>query len=189
MGLDIFLVTDNTAELDTAEYLTGDLRQQHRLSRTFCNFMCRQYVVEGEAELEQIAKLVKLDLAIFHEMELYADEYAISEMLEEASTGAERERIRVQIQEANAKCENNIDRLLTTVETLIQRLSGMPDLPSQLNDHGSDTLTNNRYFARLPEAAGSTYFDNSFLQDLGNMKSFIEYAKSKGSRTVYFHIG
>ena len=65
MGLDILIGTNNYEALHSADYHDekNDYFNKHSLSRTFCNFMCRQNVVSHEPEFDQIRKITGVDIS------------------------------------------------------------------------------------------------------------------------------
>ena len=184
MGLDILLGANNQAELDAGDYNPND----HSLSRNFCNFMYRRSAIEEEPELDQIGRLTGIDISPLYEMENYILPEDLKSMLEHADDEAERQEIIEQNNAAAAAMSGNIDRVLTTVESLLTQLATIADLPSRLLPDEYDTLHSTAYFANFAATKMNAY-DNTFGQDLRNMKSFLLYAKSKGSETVFFVYG
>ncbi|SES92031.1 hypothetical protein [Hymenobacter actinosclerus] len=184
MGLDILLGANNQAELDAGHYDPDD----HQLSRNFCNFMCRRWAIEEEPELDQIGRLTGVDISPLYEMDNYTLPEDLSSMLEYADDDAERQEILARTQAASAAMAGNIDRVTATVEGLLTQLTTMEDLPSRLRPDPEDTLYATAYFANFSAARMNAY-DNTFGQDLRNFRSFLEYAKGKGSETVFFVYG
>jgi hypothetical protein len=153
--------------------------------------MCRPNVISGDTELEQIGKITSVDISPVLAMETYGIDSGeeLEFFLETAETEEERQKI---LHEAKLKKENlkgNIDKVLKTINSLIEKLSLIENLPDLLNDHGHDTLDNKNYFADFKVDKGQGYIGNNFGQDLRNFKRFLEYAKSKGSIMVYFNYG
>jgi hypothetical protein len=64
MGLDINIWTDNPEAVRSDDYHdpANDYFNLHSLSRTFCNFMCRQNIV-GDPELDQIGRITNIDIS------------------------------------------------------------------------------------------------------------------------------
>lgn len=187
MGLDISVRADND---DLFEY-QEDHFKLHSLSRTFCNMMCRQNVLEGgqEPELEQIGRLTGVDIAPIYEMLNYPEEQGLEFHLSVAENEEERQKILRQAEEEKANLAGNIDKVLATVEGLLSKLADVPNLPSLLDNYEYDTLYSPVYFSDFHLDRENGYIDNSFGQDLRNFRRFLEYAKSKGSTTVYFEFG
>ena len=191
MGLDIHIRTDNDDQIFTPDYHDPekDYFDKHSLSRTFCNFMCRQNVISGEPELDQIGRITKVDITPLYVMERYWDDENIKDQLTFAETEEERENVLQQIASDRQSVENNIDKVYKTITNLIDALSKIDNLPSLLTDNGWDSLDNKSYFADFDIDKGQGYIGNNFGQDLRNFKRFLEYAKEHNANTVYFSYG
>ena len=189
MGLDISIGVDNNDDVITAEYLTGehDYFNQHSLSRTFCNLMCRDAVIEHETELNQISRITGIDVDPLYLMLEYPNPDELEFLLENAETEEERQEIMSDAENARLELANNIDTVLQTISDLIDRLSNIKDLPKLLIETDFDTLGNNEYFSDFMLDKGKGYIDNNFGQDLRNFRRFLEYCKARNSKTVYFY--
>ena len=66
----------------------------------------------------------------------------------------------------------NIDKVSSTIENLLIKLSTIDNLPELLDDNGNDTLNNKKYFSEFNVDKGKGYIDNNFGQDLRNFKRF-----------------
>jgi hypothetical protein len=188
MGLDIHFMTDNSDVIFTIDYHTN-FYYQHRLSRTFCNFMCRKNAVRHEPELDQIGKITGVDISPLYDMEQYPDEEEISFSLHCAKTEEERQLI---IKDADATRESlkgNIDKVYRTVNELIDKLNSINNLPSLFEPTDFDSLQSEDYFSDFVNDKGDGYINNNFGHDLRNFQHFLTYAKSKGSETVWFKYG
>jgi hypothetical protein len=187
MGLDITIITDNCNDFpDDYHADENDYFHKHSLSRTFCNFMSRRAVVEHEPELNQIGRLTDIDIYPFYDMEAYPDEEGLEYFLETAESEEERQQIMAEAEADKEKVSNNIELILQTVSALIYSLSEIDDLPGLLFETDYDTLSNATYFADFNTDKGDGYIGNNFGQDLRNFKRFLEYAKAKGSTTIWF---
>lgn len=190
MGLDITIWTDNSKAVRSVDYHdpANDYFNLHSLSRTFCNFMCRQNIV-GEPELDQIGRITNIDISPLYEMETYQDEKNgwLSFQLEDPSY--DREALLEEARQSREKLKGNIDIVLATISLLIDKLSVIDNLHELLNDGGHDTLGYKTYFTDFNKNKGKGYIGNNFGQDLRNFKRFLEFAKEKGARTVYFLYG
>lgn len=191
MGLDIQIEANNQEELVANDYynVKNDHFNKHNLSRTFCNFMCRQNVVSHEPELNQIAKITKVDISPIYEMESYPDEENIEFHLNTADSEAEKQSILKKAEEDKTKLQGNIDKVLLTITELIDKLSSVDHLPSLLLPTDFDSLGNQEYFSSFNIDKGEGYIGNNFGQDLRNFRRFLEYAKERGTTTVWFHYG
>lgn len=182
MGLDIHIRTNNFEELNSDE--NYDDFYKYDLSRRFCNFMLRQNVVSHEPELEQIGRITGVDISPIYGMENYPDEEWIEDSLDIAESEEGRQAILKRAEEDKAKFDGNIDRVLMTLRALIDKLSTIDNLPSLLiSDEFGD------YFLDFNKDTGDGYIRNNFGQDLRNFKKTLEYAKSKGTTTVWFGYG
>ena len=144
MGLDIFICFDNNDEIFSKDYYVESLDHSrlHSLSRTFCNFMCRKNVISGEPEFDQIARITSIDISPIYDMENYGHGEELDYFLETAETDEQREQI-IKLDEASKeKLKGNLDKVLETIEKLIERLSNIKDLALLLTDNGYDTLEN-----------------------------------------------
>ena len=189
MGLDINIGVDNTNEIFTPDYYdrSNDYFKAHKLSRTFCNFMCRRGVVSGEPELDQIGKITAIDISPIYQMESYRDGDELNFLLEIAKSDEERKKILEQIKQSRENLKGNIDKVLPTINSLINKLSSIDNLSQILNDNGFSTLDYKHYFSDFNIDRGQGDTDNNFGQDLRNFKRFLEFAKDKGTTTVYFN--
>lgn len=188
MGLDIHIGTNNFKELHSGDYYDekNDYFNKHNLSRTFCNFMCRQNVVSHEPELDQIGKITGVDISPIYEMESYPDEEGLEFVLEEAESEEEKQKILKQAEEDRIKLQGNIEKVLMTVTELIEKLNSIDNLPSLLLNTDFDSLRNQEYFSDFKYDKGEGYIGNNFGQDLRNLKRFLEFAKERGTTTVWF---
>lgn len=191
MGLDILIRTDKDDQIFTADYHDSkhDHFNKHSLSRKFCNFMCRQNVVSGEPELDQIGQITSVDISPIYEMETSGSTEELEFFLEMAESEEERQQILEQAKQNKEKLKGNLDKVLVTINSLIDKLSSIDSLPQLLNDNGHDTLDYKSYFTDFNTDKGQGYIDNNFGQDLRNFKRFLEYAKERGATTVYFNYG
>lgn len=190
MGLDIHIGTDNYKEVYSPVYFLDDaFRKKRKLSRTFCNFMARRHMVQAPAELDQLGKLVNVDISPIYQMEEYVDEEYMSELLFDIEDAGKKETLLEKMHLKNELIKGNIDRVLKTVEALINQLSHTDDLEKKLTTHGYDTLGNDVYFSNFNDEQSENDFTDHFGEDMRNFKRFLEYAKSKGTTTIYFNYG
>lgn len=185
MGLDICLGTTNQRVLDESEQ---ERTRSHSLSRTFCYFMCRKSASVGEAELDQIGRLMGIDISPLYEMENYMLEEDLQSWLE-YEPEEDRAGIIQRVQAARASLEGNIDLVSRTIDALIKALATVDNLPQLLTDNGDDILNNRVYFSDFKSDKGQGYRESNFGQDLRNFKSFLEYAQNHHSTTVFFVFG
>ncbi len=191
MGLDILIITDNREEIGAGDYYDekNDYANKHSLSRTFCNFMCRQNVVSHEPELEQIGKITGVDIQSIYEMEHYPNQEGLDFLLEAAESENERQEILDQAEQDKAKLTGNLDKVLRVIEELIEKLSQIENLPDLLLPTDFDTLDYREYFANFKVDNGRGYIGNNFGQDLRNFSRFLKFAKERGATTAWFYYG
>jgi hypothetical protein len=191
MGLDIKITTDIDDKIFTGDYHDPkhDYFNKHSLSRTFCNFMCRRSAMEGEPELDQIGRITAIDISPICRMEEYVDNEELDFLLEVSENEEQRRQVHDQAQQGKEGLDGNIDQVLATVNALIEKLSGIDNLPQLLDDSGWDTLNYNGYFTDFHLDKGEGYIGNNFGQDLRNFRRFLEFAKVQGVTTVRFIYG
>jgi hypothetical protein len=191
MGLDINIGVNNDDIVFSEDYYNEENGnyEKHSLSREFCNFMSRQHVVEHEPELNQIGKITGVDISCLYEMETYPGVDEMEYLLETAESEQERQKIITDAEKSKEKLNGNIDKVLFTIKSLIEKLNNIDNLPNLLIATDFDTLNNSEYFSDFTIDKGQGYIDNNFGQDLRNFKRFLEYAKEMGSETVWFVYG
>lgn len=191
MGLDINIRVNNEEIVFSENYHDeqNGYFEKHSLSREFCNFMNRQHVVEHEAELSQIGKITGVDISPLYEMESYPDDEEMDYLLEYAESDEERQSIIAQAKNDKEKLTGNIDKVIITINSLIEKLNQIENLSNLLIETDFDTLNNAKYFSDFKLDKGKGYIDNNFGQDLRNFKRFLEYAKERGTETVWFEYG
>lgn len=193
MGLDIIILTDKHDQVFDSQFYSdiSANNDKYSVSRTFCNFMCRQSASEGLPELDQIGEITAIDITPLYEMERYKDDNneELHFLLETAESEEEKQEILQECRESNAKVAGNINKVENLLTQLLDKLSVVENLPTLLDDNGYDTLNSKVYFADFNEIATQSYIDNNFGQDLRSFKRFVNYAKTKGATTVYFTYG
>ena len=193
MGIDIHIWTDKREHLygDDYDNPKNDYFHKHSLSRTFCNFIYCQDVVNGQPELDQIGQITSVDISPIYQMETYGSDNGdeLSFFLETAESDEERQSILARVQQNKEGLKGNTDRIIITIDSLINKLAKIDNLPVLLNDCGHDTLDYKTYFTDFNIDKGEGYIGNNFGQDLRNFRRFLEYAKDKGTSTVYFDYG
>lgn len=191
MGLDISIGVDNEEIVFSDEYYHEEngYFEKHSLSREFCNFMSRRHVVEHESELDQIGKITNVDISPLYQMENYPDEESLEFYLDTAESEEEKQDILKNAEDDKAKLEGNINKVLLTLTELINKLSVIDNLPNLLLPTDFDSLGNEDYFSSFNIDKGEGYIGNNFGQDLRNFKRFLEFAKGKGTTTVWFNYG
>jgi hypothetical protein len=185
MGLDILIWATNQVELEAGEYDNNSFD----LSRQFCNFMCRSHGSQGEeSEANQISHLTGVDFSPLYEMQHYIQPEELASMLVYAEDEDEKQEAIQQAEEANAAAADNLDRVTATITALLTKLAAIEDLSSEMAPASFKRAFHREYFSRFALAKWNEY-DNTFAQDLRNCKNFLDYAKSKGSTTVFFVFG
>lgn len=189
MGLDITVTADNQLVLMEIDKVSRVLDSTD-LSRTFCNFMCREnLVLETKPELDQIGEITGVDIQFLYEMFHYTDEFEMMELLENWHGDDESySKMKNKILEVNLAAENNISRVQDGLKALIDRLSQIKDLPMKLESTKDDTIGINTYFRDFNKDLGDGYIGNNFGQDLRNLLRFVEFGIANGSKTIYLEI-
>lgn len=187
MSEDIYLHAEDDKKLLPKVYYTleNTERRKHRLSRIFCKFMCRKDFCGGEPELDQIGRLTSVDIQPLYEMESNnSNDYGadIGTLLAILKTNEERQLYLEQMKQREEKMKGNIEKVLATINALIDKLSQTNNLPQQLNSHGYDSIGYDKYFIDFNIDKGDLH--PNFGQDLRNFKRFLDYAKDKGVTTV-----
>lgn len=181
MGLDISLLTDNFDELSEHEEFEV-IEDQCQLSREFCNLICRKNVIEsGIPELEQISNITGCDISFLYGMENYTSDWDLEELEE-----YEDDKTIDSIKKSNLEIENNIDNVLSGIKCLISNLNEIEHLDRQLNKTEYDTIGIDYYFSDFKIDKGDGYIGNNFGQDLRNILRFVEFAKSRSAKTIFF---
>jgi len=191
MGLDISVSVNNDETVFSDDYHNEENNyfEKHSLSREFCNFISRQHVVDHKAELDQIGEITNVDISPLYEMEDYPDEEELEDELENEEDEDEIQHLLLKAAEQKNKLNGNIDKVLSTVNQLIEKLNHIDNLQNLLIKADFDTLNNALYFSDFTLDNGKGYIDNNFGQDLRNFKRFLEFAKQKGTETVWFTYG
>ena len=189
MGLDVqFNVISGEKFFDAAEESGFDL-MENNLSRTFCNLLCRDGLINHKTELAQIGQITKIDIQPIVEMTWYCDEIDMKSQFGLYDTEEEKQEFINQVHATNKKVEGNIEKVKETVEKLIDKLSKIEDLPDKLIKTNFDTLNNQWYFSNFQEDLGDGYIGNNFGHDIRNLKKLLDFAQSIGEKTVFFGFG
>ncbi|AFM03651.1 hypothetical protein Fleli_1214 [Bernardetia litoralis DSM 6794] len=177
MGLNLHYWTDNDDLQETEEQ-----HELHYLTRTFADFMFRKNVImnEEEAELDQIGKITDIDISLIYQMLGYPQEIQIEHELELAQDEEAEQKILDNAEKIKIEIENNLDKVLSTINSLIEKLSKLENLNKLLLPTDYDTLNSEYYFSDF------NIDKNNFGQDLRNFKRFLEFAKENGAKTVWF---
>lgn len=181
MGLDISYKVDNDEKLFDFDYLTNEeLQKKHNLSRTFAYFMSRKNVLTAneETELSQISKLINIDLSKINILDEIPGLDELEEIMEFDAEYAETQKEEYELQ--IKKIENNIDDISIILSELISKLNDNEDLSKLLQPTSFDSLNNLSYFKK------NKVDRDNFYEDLNNFRHFLDYAKSNGTKTIWF---
>ena len=113
----------------------------------------------------------------------------VEQHLQSYNSAEEKARALQEIAATNAAVAGNLARVRTTVALLLRQLASMDDLAGKLVPDDYEMVDNETYFAYSGDTESADYEENTFDQDLRNLKRFLDYAESKGSHTVYFVFG
>lgn len=186
MGLDILLAANNQAELNAGSYNPGE----HDLSRTFCELICRWQDFGDSSELAQLGQFTHTDLSPIEQMSYYSLPEDLEALLEGAEDELERLEIIARANADNNAVSNNIDQVTSIVEALSLKLAALHDLGSMLvalTSYPASRQMDKGYFSDV--AAKSPFRKDDIQVDLRHFLSFLHYAKSKGSSSVFFVFG
>ncbi|RZJ88989.1 MAG: hypothetical protein EOO60_10540 [Hymenobacter sp.] len=151
--------------------------------------MCRAHSSScEESEANQISGLTGVDFSPLYEMQHYIQPEDLASMLEYAEDEEGKQESIQQAEEANAAAADNIDRVTATINALLKKLAAIEDLSSEMVPNSFKRAFHREYFSHFALTKWNEY-DNTFGQDLRNCKNFLDYAKSKGSTTVFFVFG
>jgi hypothetical protein len=191
MGLDISIRTNKDEDIDIQKNNADrkDFYNKHNLSRTFCNFICRRNVVGHEPELDQIGIITGVDISPIYEMEEYPDDEYMYDSLDFTESEEEQQNTLKKWEEGKAEFQDNLDKVLNTINNLIDNLNSIDNLLTLLLSTDDDTLNNKNYFADFKIDKGDNYVSNNFGQDLRNFKRYLEFSKRHGATTVWFNYG
>lgn len=184
MGLDIALTS-------AQRVLPSDENQKdEKLSRNFCNLLLRQYDDgrKAQRELEQLGKILKLDLSPLFEMTEYPNEDHESFLLRNAKNEEERDRIIVDSLRRKKNCSNNTQKVSFLVNEMIKRLSSTENLLELFNSRYPHILPD-EYFCDFNQDKGDGYIGNNLGRDLRNLRAMLAYAQLMGIEGVHFEFG
>jgi hypothetical protein len=185
MGLDILIGTNNPEDFQEEAY-----EPRFQLSRSFCDLMGQRHMGDiDNPQFDQVAKITRVDLTPLYEMGDYFLPEDVERHLQSYNSTAERARALQEIAATNAAVAGNLVRVRTTVETLLQQLARVDDLADKLVPDDYEMVDNETYFAYSGDTESADYEENTFDQDLRNLKRFLDYAAGKGSHTVFFVFG
>ena len=184
MGLDIHVISDNYEQLYSSDE-ESKYSYLHSLSRTFCYFMGRKNIVKTP-ELDQIGKLIGINILPLYEMETYSDDL---DWLEFMDSEEEKQNIILKNNRARENIDGNIDKIIDIVHQLTTQLYKTDNLILKIWDNDHDTLGNGEYFSEFESDLGDGYIGNNLGHDLRNLQRFLEFAKNRGANTVWFSYG
>ncbi len=186
MGLDILIGTNNPEAFQEGEYDPDSFD----LSRSFCDLMGQRQVGDIEKPLfDQVAKITQVDMTPLYEMSDYILPEDVDMLLRMRNSAEEKAHALQEIEATRAAVVGNLVRVRTTVEALLRQLASVEDLANQLIPDDYEMVDNETYFANWEDVKSDGYEENTFGQDLQNLKRFLDYAESKGSHTVFFVFG
>ncbi len=173
MGMDISIWTDK------GDGILGDNHPENFLSRTFAGLFTN-------GELRQFSQISSVNMSAINEMEEYDEDF---DWLDCNMPKSERDAIIQKIKKDNERCNNNIDRVLETVDNLVIAIPKIKNLPEIINKNEHkvfDTERNIFYFSDFQLDKYNDDFGNNFGFDLRIFQRFVAYAKEKGATMVYF---
>lgn len=172
----------NSLQLDDEELINDGLNLflDWELSNLFGDLLLRRELVRDLAELDQISKIVNVDVEPIYAMSFYWDKEEEKEHLSRFNNQEDLEKQRIIIQTNNIRLLMNRDLVYDTIIRLENELLKVDDLEYLILNSNDGFFNNNRYFSKNGKS-----FDN-LLGDVKKMKEFLEFIKSLDGDTVYF---
>ena len=176
MGLNVYLETDKGESISASS----------KLSRTFCNFINRRNSSDVEPELDQIGKLLGIEVQMIYDMDEYCSPDFFAELVEDTKSEEKREEMILNNQKARNKIEGNLKQLIPLITKLKKEVDQIRNLPTLLLPTNEDILHNESYFLSSDQQEILQEEGITFSQDLGNMIAYLEAAQKEGANTVWF---
>ncbi|MBV8253962.1 MAG: hypothetical protein JO154_15270 [Chitinophaga sp.] len=177
-GVDIYIQTDADNNIYTDEFYAAKLNIRYYLSRGFCRLIHDRHQINGEPELDQIARITSTDVSVFYKMEeFFKDPALLAELRRVGWEQAVSDAIK-------RKYDNNIDIVLETINALIEKLSAINDFSHLLTN--PEAVEHAWYFSNFNTDTGVKYTGHNLGHDLRTFKRFLEYAKGKGATMTFF---
>jgi hypothetical protein len=151
------------------------------LSDMFRDLTLRRELVRELAELDQIGKIVNVDVDPIYAMSVYWDKAAEEEHLSYFNTEDERTKQLKIIQANNENLINNVDLVYKTIVALESKISSIDNLDKLLVDSNDDFFKSNTYFCKAKDD-----FSDCFYTDIKKIREFLEFVKPLGGDTAYF---
>lgn len=172
----------NSIELDDEELISDGLNLfvKWELSDLFGDLLLRRELVQELAELDQISKIVNVNVEPIYAMSFYWDKDEEKEHLSRFNKEEDLEKQRMTIQTNNNSLLKNIDAVYETIIQLENELSKVDQLEYLIINSNDGFFNNNLYFSK-----NSKSFDNLY-SDIKKIKEFIEFVKPLDGDTTYF---
>jgi hypothetical protein len=175
----------NSLELTDKELIDDGLNVfvKEKLSNTFSDLLVsKELAINNElnqpGELDQIALLLKVDIEPIYKMSNYWDKEEEIKHLSRYPNEVERAKQSKIIQENNNNLIGNIEKVYKTILAIEKGIVQTADLKFLIKKINPDFYDDNRYFSK---ASGW-----SLLNDVLEIRQFIEFVKSVDADTVYF---
>jgi hypothetical protein len=173
----------NSLELEDEELINDGLNLfvKWELSDLFGDLLLRRELVQNLAELDQIARIVNVDVEPIYAMSFYWDKDEEKEHLSRFSNGEDLEKQRMTIQTNNSSLLKNIDLAYETITSLENALLKIDHPENLIAVSDDDFFNKNQYFSKENKSP-----DNSLISDIRKIIEFIEFVKPLDGDTVYF---
>lgn len=173
----------NSIEMEDEELVKDELNLfvKWELSDTFQDLILRRELVYELAELDQIGKLIDVNVEPIYAMSFYWDKAAEAESLSVFTNEADKAKQLAIIQTNNEGLINNLDMVSQTIDLMEDKLEAIDKLEEQLVQSNDGFFDNHTYFMK----SGKEY-ENNFFADIEKVKAFLAFAKSLGADTCYF---
>ena len=153
------------------------------LSNMFSDLLISREIAFGNdlGELDQIAKIIDVNVDIIFSMSNYWDKEQELEHLSRLDNEVDKAKQLAIIQTNNDQLIGNIEKVYETICSLETGILRTDDLKTLITDTNAYFYDNNHYFSKE-----SRPYHNNLLDDLSKMKEFIEFVKPLDADTLYF---
>lgn len=173
----------NSIEMNDEELVKDELNLfvKWELSDMFNDLILRREFLYEHAELDQIGKIIDVDVEPIYAMSFYWDKAAEAESLSALNDEAGKAKQQAIIQTINESLIGNLDLVLQTVVYMEDKLAGIDNLEELIIQSNDGFFDNHTYFKKSVKE-----YECNILADIKKMKEFLVFAKSLGADTSYF---
>ncbi|WP_430402855.1 hypothetical protein [Fluviicola sp.] len=175
----------NSTELTNQELIDDGLNLfvDWELSDMFSDLLLSRDIATGEepGELDQIARVVNVDVETIYQMSNYWDREQEVEHLSRLNSETDKAKQLEIIQKNNNSLVGNIEKVDETIRMLEIGILRTDNLETLLTKSNAEYYNNNLYFSTENKP-----YQSSLLNDIIKIKEFIEFVKPLDADTVYF---